>query len=167
VTDESNAVIPGATVTARSEATNIERIVATGAQGEYRIANLLPGVYTVTVEQASFKKGTKSGVEVRINESVRVDFTMQIGAVTETVEVTMTAPLLETSSSTIGRVVTNEKIVQLPLNGQRFYAFDPARARILAGCEQRNRVPYRRYGRGCYRQSERSKQLHTRRRQQQ
>src|SRR5262245_15786454 len=75
-TDESNAVIPGATVTARNEATNIERIVATGAQGEYRIANLLPGVYTVTVEQASFKKGTKSGVEVRLNESVRVDFSM-------------------------------------------------------------------------------------------
>ena len=120
VTDESNAVIPGATVTARNEATNIERMVSTGTRGEYRIANLLPGVYTVTVEQASFKKGTKAGVEVRLNESVRVDFTMQIGAVTETVEVTMTAPLLETSSSTIGRVVTNEKIVELPLNGRDF-----------------------------------------------
>ena len=118
--DESKAVVPSATVTVKNEATNIERTVTTGEQGDFRITNLLPGTYTVTVEKPGFKKGTSTGVVVRLNESTRVDFTLQVGEVTQTVDVTVAAPLLETSNSTIGRVVTNEKIVELPLNGRDF-----------------------------------------------
>ncbi len=118
--DESKAVVPAATVTVKNAATNIERAVETGDQGEFRVTNLLPGTYTVTVEKSGFKKGTSSGVIVRLNESTRLDFTLQVGEVTQTVDVSVAAPLLETSNSTIGRVVTNEKIVELPLNGRDF-----------------------------------------------
>ncbi|MEW5976644.1 MAG: TonB-dependent receptor [Acidobacteriota bacterium] len=120
VTDETKAVVPGATVTAKNEATNIERVVETSDQGEYRITNLLPGNYTVTVEKQGFKKASTTGVIVRLNESVRADFAMQVGEITQTLEVSVSAQLLETSNSTVGTVVTNEKIVELPLNGRDF-----------------------------------------------
>ena len=118
VSDETKAVVPGATVTAKNEATNIERSVETSDQGEYRIINLLPGTYSVTVEKQGFKKAATTGVIVRVNESVRADFSMQVGEITQTLEVTVAAPLLETSNSTVGTVVSNEKIVELPLNGR-------------------------------------------------
>jgi len=119
-TDESKATVPAATVVVKNEATNIERTVTTGDHGDFRVTNLLPGTYIVTIEKPGFKKGSSTGVIVRLNESTRVDFTLQVGEVTQTVEVTSAAPLLETASSTLGRVITNEKIVELPLNGRDF-----------------------------------------------
>jgi hypothetical protein len=120
VADASRALMPGATVTATNTATGQSRTVATGQQGDFRIINLLPGTYDVSVEMSGFKKATSSGLLVRVNESVRVDFAMQVGDLTETVEVSAEAPLLETSSATVGKVITNEKIVELPLNGRDF-----------------------------------------------
>jgi hypothetical protein len=120
VADESKALMPGAMVTATNTATGLSRTVETGSQGAYRIINLLPGTYDITVEMSGFKKATSTGIVVRVNESVRVDFAMQVGQLAETVEVSATAPLLETSSATVGKVITNEKIVQLPLNGRDF-----------------------------------------------
>jgi hypothetical protein len=120
VADGSGAVMPGATVTATNTATGLSRTVTTGSQGDFRIINLLPGTYDVIVEMSGFRKATSNGLVVRVNESVRVDFAMQVGELAETVEVLARAPLLETSSATVGKVITNEKIVELPLNGRDF-----------------------------------------------
>jgi hypothetical protein len=120
VADESGALVRGATVTASNTATGQSRTVTTGSQGDFRITNLLPGTYDVSVEMSGFKKATSSGLVVRVNESVRVDFAMQVGELSENVEVTVQSPLLETSSATVGKLITNEKIVELPLNGRDF-----------------------------------------------
>lgn len=119
VTDAQNAVIPAATVTARNQNTNIARAVQSGATGDYSVLNLLPGTYDVTVELDGFKTALVEGIALRVNESVRVDVALQIGEVVETIEVSSTvAPLLETTRSTLGTVVANEKVVELPLNGR-------------------------------------------------
>ena len=119
VTDAQNAVIPAASVTATNQDTNIARAVQTGATGDYSVLNLLPGTYDVTVELDGFKTALIEGIALRVNESVRVDVVLEIGEVVETIEVSSTvAPLLETTRSTLGTVVTNEKVVELPLNGR-------------------------------------------------
>jgi hypothetical protein len=120
VADESGAVVPTARVTATNTATNISRSVVSGSQGDYRITNLLPGVYEVTVELPGFKKAVSPDIVVRVNESARVDFTMQVGNVVESVEVSASGQLLETASATVGKVVNNTSIVNLPLNGRDF-----------------------------------------------
>jgi hypothetical protein len=120
VSDESGAVIPGAKVNATNTATNFSRESLTEAQGDYRIINLLPGTYDVSVEMMGFKKAVNAGVVVRVNESTRVDVGMQVGNVVESVEVTASGQLLETASATVGKVVNNTAIVNLPLNGRDF-----------------------------------------------
>ena len=119
VTDAQDAVIPAAMVTATNQSTNIARAVQSGSTGDYSIINLLPGTYDLTVEMDGFKTSLVDGINLRVNESVRVDVALQIGEVVETIEVSSTvAPLLETTRSTLGTVVANEKVVELPLNGR-------------------------------------------------
>lgn len=120
VSDESGAVVPGAKVTATNTATNLSRSVVTGSPGEFTILNLLPGTYEVSVEIQGFKKAVTPGVIVRVNDSVRVDFAMQVGSVVESVEVSASAQQLETTNATIGKVVNTEAVVNLPLNGRDF-----------------------------------------------
>lgn len=119
VSDEQDAVVPGAKVTSTNRNTNITRSAQTSQTGDYSLLNLLPGPYDVSVEMMGFKKSVAENITVRVNESVRVDLTLQVGDVVETVEVTSSAaPLLETTRPTLGTVVTNEKVVELPLNGR-------------------------------------------------
>lgn len=119
VSDAQDAVVPGAVVTATNQSTNIARSVQSGTTGDYSILNLLPGSYDLTVEMDGFKTALAEGIVLRVNESVRVDVALQIGEVVETIEVSSTvAPLLETTRSTLGTVVANEKVVELPLNGR-------------------------------------------------
>ena len=119
VTDAQDAVIPTAMVTATNQNTNITRTVQTSATGDYSVVNLLPGSYDLTVEMDGFKTSRVEGISLRVNESVRVDVALQIGDVVETIEVSSSvAPLLETTRSTLGTVVANEKVVELALNGR-------------------------------------------------
>ncbi len=119
VSDAQDAVIPGAMVTATNQSTNIARSVQTGATGDYSVLSLLPGMYDVSVEMDGFKKTLIEGINLRVNESVRIDVALEIGDVVETIEVSSSvAPLLETTRSTLGTVVANEKVVELPLNGR-------------------------------------------------
>ena len=119
IADAQDAVVPGAMVTATNQGTNIARSVQSSGTGDYSVLNLLPGTYDVTVEMDGFKTALIEGVALRVNESVRVDMALQIGEVVETIEVSSSvAPLLETTRSTLGTVVANEKVVELPLNGR-------------------------------------------------
>ncbi len=120
VTDSTGAVIPEAQVTVSNQQTGIEREVRSGAAGSYTVPFLPPGVYRVRVDKEGFRAVVRSGVRLEVNQVGRVDFSMEVGAVTETVEVTGAPPLIESDTSSIGQVIEEKAVVDLPLNGRNF-----------------------------------------------
>ncbi|PYV45928.1 MAG: TonB-dependent receptor, partial [Acidobacteria bacterium] len=120
VTDETGAVVPKVTVTVTNEKTGIARTAVTNEEGSYQVPALIPGTYKVQVEATGFKKYQRAGNELRVNDSLRVDATLQVGEITQTVEVEGGAPLLQTTSGTVGHVIDNRSVVELPLNGRDF-----------------------------------------------
>jgi len=121
VTDQSGAAVPSAKVTLTNAETNIVvREMSTGADGSYVITLVPPGLYMVSVEAPGFRKLAQSGVTLQTNQRVRLDLSLQVGQVTETVEVTASAPLLESQSSSLGRVIDRQFLNELGLNGRNF-----------------------------------------------
>ncbi|MEK6320856.1 MAG: TonB-dependent receptor [Acidobacteriota bacterium] len=120
VKDASGAVVPQAMVTVTNVGTNISVKIETNDQGSYTVSSLRPGDYTVTVEKSGFNKTLHSGVTLQVNQFARIDITLQTGQVSEVVEVTGGAPLLETETSSRGSVIDQRKIVDLPLNGRDY-----------------------------------------------
>ena len=88
VKDSTGAVVPGTTITATNEATSVSREVVTNGAGDFTLAELLPGAYTVTAKLTGFKTLVRPGVEVRSNQATTVDLTMELGLVTQSVQVT-------------------------------------------------------------------------------
>ena len=119
VTDASGAVVPSAKVTATETNTNTVRSTVTNASGNYSFPDLPPGRYSVTVEVTGFKKNTRSGIDVLVNTSPRVDMQLTPGNVTETVEVTAEAPPLQTDRSDTGRKIDSVITANTPLGTQR------------------------------------------------
>jgi outer membrane receptor protein involved in Fe transport len=120
VADGTGAVIPGVSVTATNSAIGLNRSVITNESGNYRIDQLPLGTYSVQVELAGFKKEVRNNVKVDIDARVRLDFELNPGSVSEVVEVTSAAPLVQTDDSSVGQVVEERKIISLPLNGRDF-----------------------------------------------
>ncbi|PYT24892.1 MAG: TonB-dependent receptor [Acidobacteria bacterium] len=120
VTDPSGAVIAGATVTVTNMDTGIAVKTPSDSTGNYVATPLPVGRYSVTVEAAGFKKSVRSDITVNVQDRVRVDAALEVGAVTDTVEVAAAAPLLQTDTSYLGQVVGSQEIVDLPLNGRYF-----------------------------------------------
>jgi hypothetical protein len=121
VTDPSHAAVPAATVVVTDVATSLSVTVTTNERGDYVVTPLNPGVYRVTVTLDGFQTAVVESVEVQVGQSARVDTELRLGAVTESTIVTSGTPLLDTESGTLGHVVTNTQIVNLPLNGRSFY----------------------------------------------
>ncbi|MEK7409426.1 MAG: carboxypeptidase-like regulatory domain-containing protein [Acidobacteriota bacterium] len=115
VADSTGAVIPGVEVRAINPATGITVRGRTNETGDYAVPYLLPGVYTVEAELAGFKRFVREGVQIRVNDAVTLDISMSPGDVTETVEVTAVTPLLETSSASVGQVIDQRRITELPI----------------------------------------------------
>ena len=120
VIDPTGAAIVGANVEAVNTETGVSSSTGTNEFGQYVIPNLAPGTYDVHGEMAGFKRQTVSGLLLLVNQRGQLDITLELGEVTETIEVTGQAPLLETASSETGQVIENEQIVELPLNGRDF-----------------------------------------------
>ena len=120
VMDASGAVVPGATVTAVSVGTGFRRTTESGAQGEYNLPGLRPGPYDVTVESEGFRRAQQEGLVLQVDQNVRLNVTLEVGQITETVEITGEAPLIESQSATLGAVIDTQKITALPLNGRNF-----------------------------------------------
>src|ERR1035438_4627530 len=116
VTDPSGGVIVGATVTITNSQTNVARKTTTNSDGNYAFPALQPDVYSVKAEMAGFSGEVREGVELQVEQIARIDFRLQIGATTQTVEVSGGAPLLTTESATVGTVIDNDRIVGLPLD---------------------------------------------------
>ncbi len=120
VTDDTGAVVPGVTVEVVNQGTTQTRVAVTGADGFFAVPLLAPGLYNVKATLPGFKTTTREGITVRVNDTARVDVTMAVGAVEEAVTVTGEAPLVETSHATLGIVIDEQKVVELPLNGRNF-----------------------------------------------
>jgi len=120
VKDSSGALIAHATVTV----TDVERgstfSAATNDAGEYIAGPLRVGHYTVTVEHAGFKKAVSEIVNLDVQQRIALNVTLQVGRITEEIQVTGAAPLLETETSELGQVVDNKRVANLPLNGRNF-----------------------------------------------
>src|SRR5215467_2216173 len=120
VRDKSSAAVSKASVTLLNQDTGIESKTATDEAGNYDFFNVRVGRYAITVEAAGFSKFTTTDVTVNVNARQRVDVELQVGAITETVEVTGVAAVLETDSSEHSQVVNTRQIVELPLNGRSY-----------------------------------------------
>ena len=118
VTDASNAVIPGAGVTVTNVETTERQTTVSNGSGNYQFVNLLPGNYRVDVEMSGFKHLTRNQVQVAVQVSTRADAILQVGEVSQQVEVTTVAPLLNTEDATVGQVVEGRAVTELPLNGR-------------------------------------------------
>ena len=119
VVDSSGAVVSGAKVTITETKTGVGRGATTNSSGNYEFPDLPPGVYQVVVEQTGFKKETRPNVEVPVNSTVRVNFRLDPGAVTETMVVTGELPLLQTDRADTGRKMETVQVTQLPLGNNR------------------------------------------------
>jgi len=120
VTDPSGGAIAGATVTVTNAATNAERTVETNAAGIYDATALPPGTWSVRVTKTGFKAEAQNNIQLQVSQIARLDFTLQVGNVTETVEVQAASPVLDTETATVGTVVETRRIEELPLNGRNY-----------------------------------------------
>jgi hypothetical protein len=117
VTDLTGAVVPRASVKAVNIETGVATIAVSNEQGSYELMYLNPGQYRVEVELAGFKRWTNPSVEVRTGERLRIDVRLEVGNITESVEVTAETPVLESVVSNLGQTITSRQTAELPLRG--------------------------------------------------
>ncbi len=120
VTDPSGASIPGARVTVTSLETGSERQATTDQNGTFTVPLLLAGNYRVHVEGDGFRGVTREPVVLEVNQTIRLDFALEVGAVAETIEVSGAPPPLDSDTSAIGQVIEERAVQDLPLNGRSF-----------------------------------------------
>lgn len=118
VTDESGAAIAGATVTVRQVETNSIRTATTSDVGTYTVTQLPPGQYSVKIDNPAFKTFQQSGITLEINQVAQINARLAVGSQQETVEVTGSAPAIQTQDSSVGLVVDSQTIQNTPLNGR-------------------------------------------------
>ncbi len=120
VTDSSGAVMADAAISVTNVATQQVRTVPTNATGNYSAPFLPPGTYQVRAEKQGFKVSSRNGVDVQVGGIARIDFSMELGQLSQQIEVTGGAPLLTTESVALGSVIETKQIVDLPLNGRDY-----------------------------------------------
>ncbi|MCL5744170.1 MAG: carboxypeptidase-like regulatory domain-containing protein, partial [Acidobacteria bacterium] len=134
ITDETGAAVPNARIRARNVATGVTITTQSNQVGLYFLGELRPGTYDLEVEAAGFNKMVQRGISLRVEDHLRADFALKVGQVSESVEVTAEAPLLQTESNTIGRVIEENSIKQLPLRGRNAFEL----VRLTPGVQQRS-----------------------------
>lgn len=123
VLDPAGAAVPGAKLAAVDTSTGLEARTVTAADGRYSFPSLPPGgPYTITIEAPGFATEQRAGITLQVNQDLRLDFTLKIGTASETVQVTGAAPLVESTTASMGQVVTSQSIVDLPLNQRNTYS---------------------------------------------
>ena len=118
VTDSSGSPIPSTSVALTNLGTNEKRTQPTNGDGLYQFVNVTPGQYSVEVQKPGFKRILRSPITVETQSTSKIDIPLQVGDVSQTVEVTAQTPLLQPESSSLGQVVDERKTTELPLNGR-------------------------------------------------
>src|SRR6202142_1110780 len=133
VADASGAAVPDAQVTLTSAATGAKQTYTTSGDGLYSFVNLNPGEYRLDVEKAGFKHVKRESIVVQVQQAVRIDGAMEVGAVSQTVEVTAETPLLTPTSTSLGQVIDQRKTNEIPLNGRNVFALITLSPAAVAG----------------------------------
>lgn len=120
IRETTGAVVPGVTVTATNLDTGLTRVAVTNEQGDYVVPTLPVGRYEVAAELSGFKRVVQSPVPLDVDQTARVDLLLELGELTETVEVTGGAPIVNSETSSIGQVIGEQQVRGLPLNGRNF-----------------------------------------------
>ncbi len=120
VTDSTGSAVAAANVTLVNSATSQARKVDSNEAGNFTIPFVPPGVYEVRVQKEGFKSATRGDVRVQVADTVRVNFAIEVGSVSESIEVRGGTPLLSAENATVGTVIDNRRIVELPLNGRNY-----------------------------------------------
>lgn len=115
ITDSSGAAAPGVPLTLQNQATNLTYSAASSAAGAYSFLNLPVGVYNLTAAAKGFQRSETTGIQVQVNQQSRVDISLQVGDVTQTVEVQASAPLIQSESTDVGTVIDSNRFLNLPL----------------------------------------------------
>jgi hypothetical protein len=121
IQDPGGAVIAGANVTLRNEATNVSRSTVSNNSGEYAFSQVEPATYSIDVEAAGFKKLSRKGVIVGTQQQLAIDLKMELGAVSESVQVTTEVPLIENATASNGQVINTQQITDLPNLGRNAF----------------------------------------------
>ena len=118
VADDSGARIPGAKVTVTNMDTGVERSISSDDAGRYRAPNLTLGQYEVKAETAGFRTAVRHGIQLTVGSEAVVDLTLSVGAITERVEVSGEAPMVETTNATVSGLVRDQQVRDLPLRSE-------------------------------------------------
>jgi hypothetical protein len=119
ITDSTDAVVPGAQVKATQTATGQVRTTVTTSDGSYVLSNLAVGPYTLEVTSQSFRSHVQSGIVLQVGNNAQVNVALQVGAVTQEVQVAANATMVETQDTSISEVIDQRRIIDLPLNGRQ------------------------------------------------
>ena len=122
VKDPSGSIALSAAVTAINTATNVSRSTVTNDAGIYSFPSLNPGPYQVKVSAPGFETAVRTNIDLQVQQTARIDFTLAVGQATQTIEVSANNELLTTENATVGTVIEQERIVELPLNGRNFFS---------------------------------------------
>lgn len=122
VSDASGASIAQANVVLISSERGDRRTAQTGADGNYQFVNLAPGQYRVEIEKQGFRRLVRDNILIEVQSTARIDAAMQVGEVSQTVEVTAQTPLLQTENASLGQVVDGRKVLEMPLNGRNVFS---------------------------------------------
>ena len=133
VTDATGAAVSGAQVVLTSLATGTAQTVTTGADGLYNLVNVLPGQYRLDIDKSGFKHFRRDPVVVDVQQSVRIDVPMEVGAQVQTVEVTAETPLLQSTNASLGQVVDERETNEIPLNGRNVFSLITLSPAAIAG----------------------------------
>lgn len=118
VTDSTGATVPGASVSIVNTETNAPFVTQTNESGIYAAPALNVGSYIITVEKTGFKKLVRSGITLQVDQRAQIDLVLDVGDVSQSIEVTAAAALVDTGSATVGKVIENKRVQELPLNGR-------------------------------------------------
>jgi Carboxypeptidase regulatory-like domain len=120
VKDPSGAVIPGVKLTLTSTATNAHLSTVSNTTGEFQFPQLAPATYSLVAENSGFKRAAAASVLVQVDQVTHIDLTLEVGSVTDSVQVEAAAPLLENDKSTISSVIDTSTIAHMPMNARQY-----------------------------------------------
>ena len=141
IKDPSGAVIPGVALTARNVDTGLTRAAVTGDAGTYRFDALPVGKYEVRAEHTGFQSELRSGLTLTVAQEAIVNFTLQVGATSQTVNVTGEVPLVNTTTSELGGLVSEQRLADLPLNGRNYINLTLLQPGVVQSRVKRTFVP--------------------------
>jgi hypothetical protein len=133
VQDPSGGFVPNASVTVTNTATNVARSTETNTSGLYSFPDLTPGTYEVKVVAVGFGATVKTGILLQVQQTARVDFALALGQAAQTIEVAANAALLSTENATVGTVIEEQRIMDLPLNGRSYFSLVALSPNVTTG----------------------------------